>query len=174
MRTVTWSNAEWLAEDSLSKYPMNNRARTQLQGFAYRSGEYERVFEIAADVDKNFAAISAANEQLPFGRRYDEGRALRNLVSNAVRYGGSAEVSVEVEGNTAVLAVDDRGPGIPAERIADMLEPFTRGEASRNRATGGAGLGLTLARAIADHHGGELILVNRNSGGLRAELRLPL
>ena len=101
-------------------------------------------------------------------------RALRNLVSNAVRYGGSAEVSVEVEGNTAVLAVDDRGPGIPAERIADMLEPFTRGEASRNRATGGAGLGLTLARAIADHHGGELILANRNSGGLRAELRLPL
>ena len=101
-------------------------------------------------------------------------RALRNLVANAVRYAGPAEVSVDVESNTAVLAVEDRGQGIPEEMIADMLEPFTRGEASRNRATGGAGLGLTLARAIAEQHGGELVLANRNSGGLRAELRLPL
>ncbi|AWW73426.1 two-component sensor histidine kinase [Erythrobacter sp. KY5] len=101
-------------------------------------------------------------------------RALRNLVSNALRYGGDAELSVEIDGNTAVLAVEDRGPGIEEARIAEMMEPFTRGEASRNRATGGAGLGLTLARAIAQQHGGELVLANRNSGGLRAELRLPL
>lgn len=101
-------------------------------------------------------------------------RALRNLVSNALRYGGDAELSVEIEGTMAVLAVEDRGPGIEEARIAEMMEPFTRGETSRNRATGGAGLGLTLARAIAQQHGGELILANRNSGGLRAELRLPL
>jgi hypothetical protein len=82
MRTVTWANAEWLAEDSLEKYPLNNRARTQLQGFAYKSGEYERVFEIAAEIDKNFAAITAANNELPFGRRYEEGRALRNVVNS--------------------------------------------------------------------------------------------
>ena len=74
----------------------------------------------------------------------------------------------------AILRVEDHGPGIPADRIADMLEPFTRGEASRNRATGGAGLGLTLARAIAEQHGGNLDLSNRSEGGLRAEIRLPL
>ncbi|WP_095012473.1 sensor histidine kinase [Tsuneonella mangrovi] len=101
-------------------------------------------------------------------------RALRNLVSNAVRYGGGAEVAVVRDGNESVLRVTDDGPGIPPERIAAMLEPFTRGEASRNRETGGAGLGLTLARAIAEQHGGQLVLANRPEGGLQAELRLPI
>lgn len=101
-------------------------------------------------------------------------RALRNLVSNAIRYGGSAEISVLEDTGEAVLRVDDNGPGIPAERIADMMEPFTRGEASRNRATGGAGLGLTLARAIAEQHDGRLAISNRTEGGLRAELHLPM
>lgn len=101
-------------------------------------------------------------------------RGLRNLVSNALRYGGNARLTVLREGDTAVLRVEDSGPGIPEDRIADMLEPFTRGEASRNRATGGAGLGLTLARAVAEQHGGEMNLSNRPEGGLRAEFRLPL
>ena len=103
-------------------------------------------------------------------------RALRNLVGNAVRYAGGATVSVELAdaGRFAVLGVVDDGPGIEEHRIADMLEPFTRGEASRNRATGGAGLGLTLARAIAQAHGGEVVLTNRAQGGLRAQLRLPV
>ncbi len=104
-------------------------------------------------------------------------RALRNLVSNAIRYGGAAEVAVLREGgpdgNWAVLRVTDNGPGIPDDRLPAMTEPFVRGEASRNRGTGGAGLGLTLARAIADAHGGRLVLANRASGGLVAELRLP-
>ncbi|MDJ0642473.1 MAG: ATP-binding protein [Erythrobacter sp.] len=101
-------------------------------------------------------------------------RALRNLVSNAVRYGECAKISVLEENGHAVLRVDDTGPGIRAGQIADMMEPFTRGEASRNRATGGAGLGLTLARAIAEQHGGALQLANRKKGGLRAEIRLPM
>ena len=101
-------------------------------------------------------------------------RGLRNLVSNALRYGGNAKVAVFAQGDCAILRVEDSGPGIPQERIAEMLEPFTRGEASRNRETGGAGLGLTLARAVADQHGGELELSNRPQGGLRAEFRLPL
>ncbi len=101
-------------------------------------------------------------------------RALRNLISNAVRYAGSATVEVSREGGLAILRVSDTGPGIPESRIAAMTEPFTRGEASRNRQTGGAGLGLTLARAIAEAHGGRLVLANRPGGGLSAELRLPL
>jgi signal transduction histidine kinase len=105
-------------------------------------------------------------------------RALRNLVSNALRYGRRARVSLHREGDEAVLTVEDDGPGIPDHEIARMMEPFTRLEASRNSATGGAGLGLTLARAIADQHGGALALANRVDGGetkgLTATLRLPL
>ncbi len=104
-------------------------------------------------------------------------RALRNLIGNALRYGGSAEVSLMKSGSGIVLRVEDNGPGIPADRIDAMVEPFTRGEASRNRDTGGAGLGLTLARAIAEQHGGQLVLANRTDDngpcGLRAEIRLP-
>lgn len=100
-------------------------------------------------------------------------RGLRNLVTNALRYAGSARVSVLRDGSQILLRVDDDGPGIPEERIAEMLEPFTRGEGSRNRETGGAGLGLALARAVAEQHGGTLLLANRPQGGLRAEIRLP-
>jgi signal transduction histidine kinase len=101
-------------------------------------------------------------------------RGLRNLITNALRYAGTARVGIVREDGHAILRVDDDGPGIPEDRIQDMVEPFTRGEASRNRETGGAGLGLTLARAVAEQHGGTLILANRPEGGLRAEIRIPV
>lgn len=102
-------------------------------------------------------------------------RALRNLIENAVRYGHRACVSLTRDGNWAVVRIEDDGPGIPEGEIAAMMEPFARGESSRNRETGGAGLGLTLARAIAEQHGGTITLRNRSAGaGLVAELRLPL
>ena len=104
-------------------------------------------------------------------------RALRNLIDNALRYGGAAEVSLQRDNGYAAICVSDNGPGIPEGEIAAMFEPFARGEASRNRSTGGAGLGLTLARAIAEQHGGSLSLTNRIEDGrivgLTAELRLP-
>ncbi|MFZ9395396.1 MAG: ATP-binding protein [Erythrobacter sp.] len=101
-------------------------------------------------------------------------RALRNLIDNALRYGERAAVTITTGDGQAAISICDEGPGIPAGQIAAMLEPFARGEASRNRATGGAGLGLTLARAIVLQHGGKLVLANRPEGGLRAEIRLPL
>ncbi|MDP3673985.1 MAG: ATP-binding protein [Novosphingobium sp.] len=101
-------------------------------------------------------------------------RLLRNLIDNALRYGGQARVSLVREGGFAVLRIEDEGPGIPETEIARMLEPFTRLEASRNSATGGAGLGLTLARAVAEQHGGALRLANRTGGGLVASVSLPL
>jgi signal transduction histidine kinase len=106
-------------------------------------------------------------------------RAMRNLIENAVRYGQRARVSLVREGKWAVIRIEDDGPGIPEGEIAAMMEPFARGEASRNRGTGGAGLGLTLARAIAEQHGGTITLRNRagvdgGGAGLLAELRLPL
>ena len=101
-------------------------------------------------------------------------RMLRNLIDNALRYGERARVSLDREGGFAVLRIEDDGPGIPEAEIARMLEPFTRLEASRNSATGGAGLGLTLARAVAEQHGGALRLANRPGGGLIASVSLPL
>ena len=106
-------------------------------------------------------------------------RAVRNLVVNALRYGQRARISLAREGSQAVIRIEDDGPGIPADQLARMLEPFTRGEPSRNSLTGGAGLGLTLARAIAEQHGGALRLSNRLGAGgevigLTAALSLPL
>ncbi|WP_417590543.1 ATP-binding protein [Parasphingorhabdus sp.] len=101
-------------------------------------------------------------------------RALRNLIGNATLYGEVADISVEKSGDMLMINVDDDGPGIPDEKIETMFEPFLRGESSRNRATGGSGLGLTLARAIAREHGGDIILKNRENGGLRATLSLPV
>jgi signal transduction histidine kinase len=85
-------------------------------------------------------------------------RAIRNLIENAARYGGSARVSLKNEASFLVATVDDDGAGIPEERLEEVFEPFVRLEASRNSATGGAGLGLTLARSIAREHGGDVIL----------------
>lgn len=101
-------------------------------------------------------------------------RAIRNLTSNALRYAGGAVVTVERQDKAAIIRISDNGPGIPENEISRMMEPFERGDPSRNRGTGGAGIGLTLARAIAEQHGGQLILENRPEGGLNAEIRLPL
>lgn len=106
-------------------------------------------------------------------------RALRNLIGNALRYGERARVSLSREGGEAVVRIEDDGPGIPDGEIDRLMQPFARGDASRNRETGGSGLGLTLARAIVEEHRGKLTLANRSAPdgkiqGLVAELRLPL
>lgn len=107
-------------------------------------------------------------------------RGLRNLIANALRYGGgAARVSLLREDGQLAIRVEDDGPGIPESELAAMQEPFKRGEASRNRETGGAGLGLTLARAIAEQHGGTLRLANRRNAdgtvaGLTADIVLPV
>lgn len=100
-------------------------------------------------------------------------RCIGNLLDNAVRYGGSARVLLEEEGAVLRLAVLDRGPGIAPEELEKVLQPFYRVEASRNRHSGGVGLGLATAHDIAHQHGGRLVLSNREGGGLRAELQLP-
>ena len=131
------------------------------------------VVEEFEDMQEPVALLSGTRLAAPIHLTWLK-RGVRNLVSNALRYGGTAEITLAREGGEAVIAIEDDGPGIPEDRIAEMLEPFARGEASRNRATGGAGLGLTIARAVAEQHGGRLILANRPQGGLRAQLRLPL
>ena len=102
-------------------------------------------------------------------------RALRNLIDNAITYGNQATVGLVLEpAGSLSICVDDSGPGIPDGRIAAMIEPFARAEESRNRNTGGTGIGLALARSIVQAEGGELKLVNRSSGGLSARIILPI
>jgi signal transduction histidine kinase len=100
-------------------------------------------------------------------------RCLTNLVDNAIRYGGQATIRIEDHADRLAIRILDDGPGIPEQELEQAFEPFFRGEASRNRETGGTGLGLGIARNIARAHGGDLVLRNRPEGGLEALLNLP-
>lgn len=108
------------------------------------------------------------------GDRLALARLVQNLVDNGVAYGGGVEIGLAREGAQAVVRVADRGPGIAPNAIEPLFQPFARGDPSRSRATGGIGLGLTIARAIARDHGGTLTLANREGGGLEARCALPL
>lgn len=108
------------------------------------------------------------------GRPVGLGRAFGNLIDNAQRYGGTADVTLTTAQGSAMVTVDDTGPGIPADRLDAVFEPFVRGDESRSTDTGGAGLGLSIARTIVLAHGGEITLANRDTGGLRATVTLPL
>jgi len=100
-------------------------------------------------------------------------RLLRNLIENAVKYGERARLSVELVPSEVVIQVDDDGPGLAAGVIDRLLKPFERLDMSRNSLTGGAGLGLSIAKMIADLHGASLHFQNRRDGGLRTTIRLP-
>jgi signal transduction histidine kinase len=102
-------------------------------------------------------------------------RCVANLIDNAVKYGRVASVSLAVAGDDiARITIDDNGPGISDADLEKVFRPFVRLEASRNRETGGTGLGLTIARSVARSHGGDVTLSNRPTGGVRAEIVLPL
>ncbi len=101
-------------------------------------------------------------------------RAIRNLVDNALRYGGRARLAVARAAGGLTVTVDDAGPGLPEAMLERVFEPFFRLEASRSPETGGSGLGLAIARSIVRGHGGEVTLANRPEGGLRAVVQLPL
>ena len=103
-------------------------------------------------------------------------RALANLIGNAVAYGGTARVTLLGEGRPGsgvVVQVEDSGPGIPPDELDRVFEPFHRVEGSRNRETGGTGLGLPIARNILRAHGGDVALANLDGGGVRATVTLP-
>lgn len=130
---------------------------------------------IAADAREVGGAVQVEGAaHAPFsGQPQALKRCLTNLVDNAVKYGMRAAIAVEDGAQVLRILVRDDGPGIAEAELERVFEPFYRVEASRNRATGGSGLGLTIARNIARAHGGELQLHNRAGGGLEAVLTLP-
>lgn len=101
-------------------------------------------------------------------------RMVVNLVENALKYGERARLRLRAAGGRCVLEVDDDGPGIPEQLQEQVFEPFFRLESSRNRDTGGIGLGLATVRAVVLEHGGEIALGNRKGGGLRVTISLPV
>ena len=101
-------------------------------------------------------------------------RCLVNLVSNAARVASQVWIRAGQVGDMIEITVDDDGPGIPEDRREDVFKPFFRLEGSRNPMTGGTGLGLTIARDVIRSHGGDLVLLDAPTGGLRARLSLPL
>jgi two-component system, OmpR family, sensor kinase len=100
-------------------------------------------------------------------------RAVVNLVENGLKYGERVRLRLRATGDGCVLEIDDDGPGVPEAMQQQVFEPFFRLEASRNRDTGGIGLGLATVRAIVLDHGGTVTLRNRKDGGLRAVVSLP-
>ncbi len=100
-------------------------------------------------------------------------RALFNLINNAVKYGEEAAVKMEDTETEVVITIGDRGPGIAEELHERVFTPFYRIEGSRNRATGGTGLGLAVARSIIRRHGGDITLRDREGGGLLVRVGLP-
>ena len=107
------------------------------------------------------------------GRPFALKRALTNLIENAVKYGTPPAIELACQDKTTTIIVRDRGPGIPSDALDQVFTPFYRLETSRNRSTGGVGLGLTAAQGIVRAHGGDIVLSNLPAGGLEALVTLP-
>ncbi|MDI4667077.1 hypothetical protein K9U40_22535 [Xanthobacter autotrophicus] len=148
--------------------------------FAPASGERVDLSALArAEYEAHLGAAGAvtlAGDDAPLlvdGARGALARVLANLVGNALAYGQRADITLIDLGERVELRVEDRGPGIPAAERASVFEPFYRVEPSRNRDSGGAGLGLTIVRQIVEGHGGEVVIADRPGGGARLRVLLP-
>lgn len=180
--------SEFVAEDDVRERLVKNLDELQALTEAVLSAakgagwEKSRRLDLAALIESLCADLEDMGKPVRFEShgpftltcRADEiRRAVRNLVENAVAYGKSADVQLKEEADSVAIIVEDNGPGIPADALERVFQPFVRLESSRSSETGGAGLGLTLVKTIAESHGGSITLTNKKSGGLRAILRLP-
>jgi signal transduction histidine kinase len=181
-------NLEFVEDDELRDRLQSNLDELQdlteqvLSAARGAGGETKRSVDLSALVESLVADLDDLGEPVtwqghspaPVSCRPNEiRRAVRNLVENAVAYGSRADVQITDNGAGYEIVVEDEGPGIPEDERQRVFEPFVRLETSRNNATGGTGLGLTLVKAIAEGHGGGVVLENRESGGLRARMILP-
>jgi signal transduction histidine kinase len=120
------------------------------------------------------SADEATRDVIVLGDRLALRRVIANIIDNAVKYGRVARLRLQLENPAIIMIVDDEGPGIPVDRRQAMLEPFNRLETSRNRATGGAGLGLAVVRSLVEAHDGTIGLMEAPGGGTRVRIGLPV
>jgi two-component system osmolarity sensor histidine kinase EnvZ len=129
---------------------------------------------VSARREGHSVALTAEGDlTLPL-RQHAIKRCLNNLVANATRHAAQIAISAIRRGHAIEVLIDDDGPGIPPEQREEVFKPFYRLDPSRNPATGGVGLGLTIARDVISSHGGGIQLDNSPLGGLRARIRLPV
>ena len=126
--------------------------------------------------NKNALIRYATNDQVSAiqGREQSLKRALTNIISNAFDYAQTVAVRLESNNNRLEITVDDDGPGIPEDKREDVFKAFYRIEESRNKETGGVGLGLSIAKDIISSHGGKITLGDSDMGGLRVLISIPL
>jgi signal transduction histidine kinase len=148
-----------------------------------RAGEQQNLQQV--DMDRLLARLCAdlasAEEPLPVQGQVGTievdailiQRCLQNLLVNALRYARTVSITLESVPHGIHIHIEDRGPGIAAQQLSTITEPFVRGENSRNQVTGGYGLGLSIAQRIALSHAGKLVLSNLAEGGLRVTVFLP-
>ena len=130
----------------------------------------DQFVDVGADV-----RFDGAGEYIIHGHADELERAFCNLLDNAVKFAGGAEIMVTKSGEKAIVEVADHGPGIPPEKKKAMLQPFQRGSENPTlNSDEGFGLGLAIARAVVEAHGGQLELADREGGGLLARVTLPL
>ena len=148
-----------------------------------QTGEPVQDFDLKAILESICDDLTDAGHHVTFsatrnivlrGRHHALKRAFNNLIANAAKYAATVTVTTACRDGAVEVLVDDDGPGIPIDQREAVFQPFYRIEASRNRATGGTGLGLTVARTIIRGHGGDVTLHDAPSGGLRARVSLPL
>lgn len=154
---------------------------------AFLGGERDPEQVVRTDIAVSIATVVDAFQDHDHDVRYDGPdhlemdlrglslrRAVRNLIENALHYGQRARVSLERKGDEVLIRVDDDGPGIPRDRLEEVLRPFARLDDARQRNTRGLGLGLAIVQKAVAAEGGRLTLANRPEGGLRAEICLYL
>jgi len=117
--------------------------------------------------------VGPADSVVVVGDEMQLNRLFQNLIDNALSFGGAARIALKREQGNAVVTVADNGPGIAVDQVESMFRPFKRGDPSRNRQTGGVGLGLSIARAIAHRHGAQIHVSNRPEGGLLVTVAIP-
>lgn len=160
-----------LIEDTLF-FAKAEQARATLEDFDF-AALARTVVEGAAEAGGRASFAASGEEFLVKGHPRSLKRALVNLVENALKYGGAAHVVLVRRGAEIALFVEDEGPGVPEDKRARLAEPFYRVDDSRSRETGGAGLGLAIAKMLVEASGGALRFGSAARGGLRAEIALP-
>jgi signal transduction histidine kinase len=151
--------------------------RDDFQSEAATTFDFPEMLRTIADdyIDRGSEIACDCVEHVPFrGRPFAMKRAFTNLIDNAVKYGRAPELQFCHSGERIIVTIRDSGPGVPLEALDRVFDPFFRVERSRNRTTGGVGLGLTSARAVVRAHGGDISLRNRPTGGLEIEVTLPV
>ncbi|WP_245953875.1 sensor histidine kinase [Parasphingopyxis lamellibrachiae] len=152
---------------------VQNETRTQAPEPMELSLLVEGVVDDLADLGKD-VRMSGSESVTINGDPILLRRVFVNLIQNALSYAGRARVSVRIDAGSAIVEVVDDGPGMSELDLVRAFEPFYRAENSRNRSTGGMGLGLAIVHRAVLAHGGVVQLMNRPSGGLCARVSLPL